>query len=345
MADHQMKTLFQRPDRIAEPLYVITPIFNPIRFRTRWKLYEDFQKHVEEAGAILYTVEVAFGDRDFVVTDPENPRHIRLRTRQELWFKENLINIGVQHLTRDVPGWEFVAWLDADTHFVRPDWADETRHLLQHYSFIQMWDEFQDLNNDYGLLHTTPSFMATYLESISKFQEALDSKLFPDCDYPYPYPGPYQKGKPLQPGAPGLNWAARRDAWDHVGGLFDHCILGSGDWWMARALVGQFPKSVKGYHPRYIEHILEWQDRAERHIRRNVGVMKGLVLHYWHGPKAKRGYGTRERVLIQNQFNPDTHLKRDAQGLWCLAEHSPRSIELRDDIREYFRSRDEDSTS
>jgi hypothetical protein len=87
----------------------------------------------------------------------------------------------------------------------------------------------------------------------------------------------------------------------------------------------------------------EWEARSERHIRRNVGVVKGLALHHWHGPKTNRRYGTRDKVLVDNQFNPDADLKRDWQGLYQLSDqHAPKSIKLRDGLRAYFRQRNED---
>jgi len=96
---------------------------------------------VAEAGAVLYVVEVAFGDRDFVLTQADNPHHIQLRTWHELWLKERAINLGVAHLTRQVPDWGKVAWIDGDCHFARYDWANETLHLLEHYPIVQMWSE------------------------------------------------------------------------------------------------------------------------------------------------------------------------------------------------------------
>src|SRR4051812_49367686 len=99
---------FRRPDQVSAPLYVVTPIFNPVRYRSRWKLYEDFARRVEQAGAILYTVEVAFGERAFAVTEAGHPRHIQLRTDHELWLKENIINVGVARLPHD---WKYVAWV------------------------------------------------------------------------------------------------------------------------------------------------------------------------------------------------------------------------------------------
>ena len=106
-------------------LYVVTPIINPRRYESRYKLYEKFQKMANDSGAVLYTIEAAYGNRPFQITDPSNPQNIQVRTNTELWHKENLINMAVQRLPSD---WEYVAWIDADVSFARPDWVAETIH-------------------------------------------------------------------------------------------------------------------------------------------------------------------------------------------------------------------------
>ncbi len=81
-------------------------------------------------------------------------------------------------------------------------------------------------------------------------------------------------------------------------------------------------------------------------MKKNVGVVSGLVLHHWHGPMAARGYGERWQLLVKHQFNPATDLKRDSQGLLTLEDNGdPRLVALRDDLRQYFRSRNEDQQS
>src|SRR5262245_52900444 len=70
---HQMASYFKRPDRITEPLYVATVVFNPIRYRSRWKLYQDFKLMVANSGAVLYVAEIAFGHREFSITEEGNP--------------------------------------------------------------------------------------------------------------------------------------------------------------------------------------------------------------------------------------------------------------------------------
>jgi hypothetical protein len=340
LPSQDLPSMFRRPDQVASPLYVVTPLFNPVRFRSRWRLYRDFEKMCADAGAILYTVEIAFGDRDFV-TDPNNPRHVQLRTSHEMWFKENAINIGVQHLP---PDWQHVAWIDADTRFVRDDWANEAVHRLQHYDVIQMWSQYQDLTSDYELVGTAPGFVHNCMTvSIENLHIWISCKCHcKPCTcrpcYPYAKPRPGQKG---YPGAPGLAWACTRKAWNTFGGLLDTCILGAGDWYMAHGLYGLVNERMvnRNNHQRYRDTIFNWQERALR-LRKNVGVMPGLALHYWHGPKVHRKYGTREQILIETQYNPESHLSRDWQGLWQFTEAAPP--ELRDRVRNYFAQRNED---
>jgi hypothetical protein len=323
---HHLPTLFQRPDRLRDPLYVVAPVYNPHRYRSRWRLYEDFAKMCDEAGAILYTVEVAFGDRLHAITSYGEGRHIQLRTSAELWFKENAINVGVSRLPAD---WKYVAWVDADTMFARDDWANETLHALQHFACVQMWSQYQNLSDEHELLGTAAGFVHNYLEGVP-VSPAIDS-------YGYGHKRGY-------PGAPGLAWACRREAWETVGGLLDCCILGAGDWYMAHALVGRLnDKSLSSkFHPSYRREILQWAARASR-LHANVGVVRGLALHHWHGPKARRRYGSREQILIDGAFDPRNDLHRDWQGLYQLHVHDARTATLRDRIRQYFGARNEDA--
>jgi hypothetical protein len=294
-------------------LYVVTPIINPCRYSSRYNLYKDFEKMVKDSGAILYTVEVAFGNRPYVVTEAGNPNHIQLRTSTELWHKENMINLGIQQLPRD---WEYVAWVDADVSFARPDWVTETLNQLQHYDVVQMFSVAHDM---------TPSH-----ESFQKHY-----------GFAYSYWNNLKGNKDYSNWHPGFAWAARRSAINHLGGLIDYAILGAGDRHMAFGLIGRMKDTMHSkLSGGYAQELLLWEERAERHLRRNVGYVPGLLLHYWHGKKRDRRYKERWEILVGNDYDPDLDLKRDWQGLWQFTD---RSIELRDDIRRYFRARNEDS--
>lgn len=308
-------------------LYVISVISNPVRFKSRYELYRKFQARMQQAGIKLITVEQAFGDRPFVVTQPNNHYHIQVRSFEELWHKENMINLGIQALTETHPDWQYVAWIDADVFPAGnvEDWCTETVQQLQHFMVVQMWTNAIDLGPMGETLETHTSFAKQYMD-----------------EKPYCYG---QNGSYYERWHPGYAWAARREAVDGVGQLIDTAILGAGDNHMAHALVGMMDLSMaKGLHPNYVAHLSRWGERAERFIRRDVGVVGQTILHEWHGKKASRGYHSRWQILVNNEFQPDQDLKRDSYGLWQLVDHGDvRSIKLRDQIRKYFRSRNEDS--
>lgn len=100
------------------------------------------------------------------------------------------------------------------------------------------------------------------------------------------------------------------------------------------------------FSPGYRDKIALWEKQAVRSIRKNVGCVDGQALHFWHGTMASRNYGGRNGILIQAQYDPHSDLLLSAQGVIHLHDdNSPRFIKLRDDIRSYFRARNEDARS
>lgn len=327
------KYLFSRPDTILEPLYIVTVIYNSPRWRVRWKLYQDFAKRCEEAGAILYTVEVAFGNREFSITEANNPCHIQLRTNSEIWHKEAALNAGVARLPA---GWQYVAWIDADITFARDDWADEAKHRLQHYDIIQMFSEAADISDNYEIVSRYQGLGYCFVRnipwtpskaSVSTYYGQTVAHIDDTSPFDYIH-------------HPGLAWACTRKCWNTVGGLFDKAIIGEADYLMARAILGHNLMEVrKNYTISYKRYIQAWANRALL-LNKNMGYMAGTVLHHWHGAKVNRKYYDRTKLLVATQYDPDIDLTKDWQGLWQLTNRSP---ELRDGIRNYGFMRNEDA--
>lgn len=309
----------------ADLLHVICCISNPVRYRSRIELYKRFEKRVLDAGAKLYTIEAAFGERPFSVTEPNNPNHFQLRTIDELWIKENLMNIAMQRLPSD---WNYVAFLDADIHFTRPDWAMEAVHLLQHYHVLQMWSEAQDLTPSFESHQTHKSFVYCKMNGYDFNEQGGHLSNY------------YASGRDGFFWHPGFGWAFDRAAMNHLGGLLDTAILGAADRHMAYAFYNLAEHSIQqGVTDDYRNSVLRWQERA-RYLWQDVGYMPGLILHDWHGKKKDRKYHDRWEILVRNKFSPEQDLTKDWQGLWQVR---PERIQLRDDLRAYFRQRNEDS--
>lgn len=345
-------------DQVREPLYVIVPVQNPWRWKSRYKHTDRVIKHIVDSGAVLVLVECAFNRRQLVYADQgidgsqascgllghdQRFRHqyVPLRSSEELWLKENLINVAAGRLP---PDWQQVAWLDSDVHFLRPNWAGECIHKLQHYAFLQMFSHARDLGPDYQMLpedypHANGlGFVEAWQQGRMQADSDQTGQLSLTADTYYP---PYAARV-----FPGLAWAATRSAFDAVGGLLDVAIWGGGDWHMSHALIEKTEGMMRNdLHRNYKKVVMQWYYRCSTHIRQNVGVMTGSILHHWHGRKSQRGYNDKHSLLAKVGFDPARHLKRDSQGLYQL--HDDRSsafVKLRDLMRRIARERDEDST-
>lgn len=331
-----MTTLFRRPDRLEGPLHVLTSVFDPQRYRSRWKLYKDFAKRVAEAGAVLYTVEVAFGRRAFAVTEAGNPHHIQLRTSSMLWHKETALNLAARHVPDDGNP---IALIDADVRFARDDWADETLHALQAHPVVQMWSEAFDLSPEHEQARAYRSYAWCLRNQLAPGVPNLDQSARTG---EYTTPGTTPRTRHAWYWHPGFAWAMRRETWNALGGLIDHTITGSADYYMALALTGRIGASdinsrgIAGTAERWIR---QWEARAAEVVRGDVGYVPGALLHFFHGSKANRRYRERDDIMRRSHFDPERDLVRDIQGLWQLA---PGATRLRDDLIDYFAARRED---
>lgn len=353
--------------------FVVTVISNPRRFRRRYELYTKFAAQCLAAGVTLITVEQAFGDRQFMVTEANNPDHVQVQGVDELWIKENLGNVGVQRAI--ARGANKIAFVDADCFAMVPfrEWMEETCHALDHHDVVQMWQWLLNFGPQGELIgDAQPSFMYFYeAHDFSIPKNWWDKQATPAGaaqtkeklqffgDYtPHSLVGQKMPGSPFrqdQFGRPGLAWAFNVSAGNAVGWFLDKCILGSGDWHMAHALVGACTEqtslvgTLRGHGsqeyalPNYTNYILSYQERCEHWIKRDVGYVPVTVGHWWHGKYKDRKYGSRGKILVENAYNPYTDVKYDAHGILQLETISPRQIRLRDQIRAYFKERNEDS--
>lgn len=332
-----------------QTLHVSAVYSNPFRWRTRRELANDFRRHMMQLpNVVLHMVELAYGDRPFEITNKSlYPNDIQLRTRSELFHKENLLCLGVRSFPSD---WQYGAIIDADFHFTRHDIALETIHQLQHYDWVQMFSSYMNVSGETEPGHghrpigkISNGFAFGYVQNGCKLPDGYNG----GWGEP-PNSGP-QSGMSLRwIGSPGGAWAFRREAFNAVGGLLDRCILGSADWYMAFGLSGQsldvnverrLGKRVNKYTPAYLAYIRAWQHQAAVAIKGNIGYVDSFALHHFHGPMIKRGYSTRDNVLIENDYSPVSDVSPDWQGVLQLTTEKPK---LRDAIRLYFLSRSED---
>jgi hypothetical protein len=304
-------------------LYIITPIFNPFGFQSRYRLYRNFAKHMADSGAKLFTIEAAFGDKRFIVTSPRDPMNAQLRTDQILWHKERLFNLALKHLLHVVPDARFIGWFDSDVTFINPDWVAEATHKLSHLSVIQPFSEAINLNGNGEYMWNCPSSLRSFIDGRGYHQE-------PSLPVSYTYKG-----------HPGLAWCATREALEAMGGLYDACVSGSADTVMSNAWKGDWSVYLPARpSAAMVASMGAWAAKAAAVVKGRIGFARGTVCHHWHGASEARGYEKRWSILSFHRFDPETDLAVDANGLYRWAGNKPR---LEDDIRLSLGSRNEDA--
>jgi len=301
----------KRTDKVY--LDVVAVISNPIEYNSRYRLFNEFCTRMrKEAQVRLFTVELQQRNKCFV-TDA----NIKLRTTDELWHKENMINIAVHNLPCD---WEYMAWIDADIEFQRKDWVKQTIRQLQHYDIVQLFSHAVDMGPNGEANKKHAGFCYQWCE-----QTPLD----------------YAKMSYKDLGHPGYGFAIKREMYDALGGLIEFPILGAADHHMCKAWIGCVNKSYpSNINVNYKTLCDNYQKRCDSHLKQNIGYVPGTIMHYWHGKKKDRKYQERWHILLDNDYDPLMDVKKDSCNLWALEGNKPR---LRDDLRHYFRSRNEDS--
>lgn len=304
--------------RSDNTLHVIGVVSNLERWNSRYRLAREWIERMRATPCVeLHLVEAAFGDRQHELVE-DGEHGLRLRVNTNAWIKENMINLGEKHLLPS--GWANMAWVDTDVEFRNPMWAQETLHQLQHFAVLQPWSHCVDVGHRGAVLDTHSSFG------------------FTDCNGSRKRNQHHHKGYTY--GHTGYAWACTRAWWEQVEGLMDFCILGSADHHMALGCVGESEKTVHSKMiPSFFRRILEWQNRAVRVTHGEVGFVEGRIEHHFHGPKKRRYYRERWQILVQNGFDPDRDLMRDAQGVLRIVGKPA----LERAIRQYNRSRLEDS--
>jgi hypothetical protein len=310
-----IKTAIENNEPIEEKLHVIVVVSNPCLFATRYILMKEFinRIEVEEKNVILYVVELAYKNQNFIITDKNNKRHLQLRTDCPLWHKENMINLGVKYLLPK--NYKAFAWIDADIEFENNTWAMDTLKIL----------------------NGTKDIVQLFSHCVDMAKNKLTMRVFNSAGYQYTKQNQYC-GSGDNYWHPGYAWAITRKAYEKMGGLYEQAILGSGDNIMLHCLLKNGINSVKNrYNEDYIDSVVQYE-RKMKNMR--FGYTPGIIRHYYHGSKKNRFYHERWEILVKHQFSPYTDITYDDMGI--IIPTPQFSEEFKQDIFNYFKSRNED---
>lgn len=87
----------------------------------------------------------------------------------------------------------------------------------------------------------------------------------------------------------------------------------------------------------YKQSLIEYQNKCKK---LTIGYVSGIIKHNFHGQKIKRFYSSQWMILTTNNYDPYEHIELNEDGLMIATNEC--SKKLLEEIREYFKSRDED---
>lgn len=257
----------------------------------------------------LAAVELSFTD-SWELEEHDADILIRVTDGDVMWQKERLLNLVVACLPAEC---EYVAWIDADVLMQDPDWPQQAMAALATAPLVQLFSTARDLDPDDAVPQScVPSVAALVLQG-----------------HPRPSLGRY-----------GLAWAARRELLERHG-LYDSCVIGSGDNALMRAAYGMpeicMDKLQMSLPQR--DHYSRWAAGFHAEVQGRVDALVGEIHHLWHGNVEDRRYKLRHGDLAVHDFDPWTDIRLGADGAWRWASDKPALHTL---LCDYFQSRHDD---
>jgi len=303
--------------------WVISSYFNPMGSNRRLQNYRVFRRALK---APLATVEWVWTKRQMAQLNNEDADILKTIVGPDLlWQKERMLNEAVRILPRDC---KYVAWLDCDILFDNPEWTHQVVEALQSYDIVQPYSICINLSPDGrpiepDKLGGKPKHTLANPETRKSLsQNALRHEL-----------------RGLGVGC-GHAWAARVELL-RKHGLYDACILGSGDRAIFSAALGR-AEDASSYMRMNLcrtEHYLGWAMPFHKTVQGRVGWISGRIDHLWHGSIIDRRYEQRHIEFAAYGFVPTKHLTIDKSGSWRWRnQDSPMATY----VEQYFRQRNED---
>jgi len=301
---------------IEPKLNVIFVIFSP--FSLIGESIHTYLKNFEtvETDTQVYIVEMAYQNQTYSITNPENPHHLQLRSKDIMWQKENLVNVAVRNLLP--PTWKAFAWIDLNVEFESNTWAMDTLKILNgHKDVVQLWTACFDWDNEKKVANQV-SISAGYIDDNDRYNRNRTGHK----SFGYRHVG--------------YAWAMTRPTYEKLGGIYDRVIIGSGDSVLYFTLVSRLynimPKTVS---KQFKQDVNAYYQNAKQYGFK-FGYVPGTILHQSHGNLVHRKYVERWQYLVRSGYDPSEHVTYTPIGLMVATYSFPEK--LHHDLYMYFKN-------
>ncbi|MDQ3076897.1 MAG: hypothetical protein M3Q63_02490 [bacterium] len=307
-----------------QSLWGITTFFNPEHYNNKHSNYRVFREHSKRQGLNLVTVELAFGNAPFELTQKDADILIQIRGTQKniLWQKERLLHIALSYVPLTCTK---IVWLDCDLIFKNDAWIKETSEKLDVFFAVQPFEASVRLKKGLQSIDEN-TIQFGFLPHQKKYSSAYYKAYFKENDVNFAQSNP------------GYAWAMRRDKIEKIG-FYENMIVGGADVVMVEGIIGINVENHFNLNVKMKEDMSNWIQRSQKELQGNVTYTSGTVLHLWHGSSMNRRYRDRYTILSAYDFDPCQDITIDSQHLLQWATNKPN---LHKEVTRYFKLRDEE---
>jgi hypothetical protein len=233
-------------------------------------------------------------------------------SNQKLFLKENLLNLTInKHLDNS----SYIFWVDADVKFSDANWHSKAIELLNDYDVVQLFTHSHHLDNNNQIIESAPGYI--YNQQVNQ-----------------------------RHGHTGYAWAMTRQAFKHLGGLYEYNILGAGDAVMAQCfLQKEIPAYAQAKQLEPKQSFFPYSQGHEHTIRKfhnkckclKVGYLDNTVYHEYHGAIKRRKYTERYNIYDKHNYDPLTMIEKTDEGIIQIKD---KYSFLREDVEAFLEYKD-----
>jgi hypothetical protein len=298
-------------------LGVVACYYNPYNYQSKYNNFVKFYKNINLYYGNIKVVELI--SEDSQLTLPEEFNSSKFSSNQNLWHKENLLNIGIQELLNE--GYENIAWLDGDILFENSYWVEDAVNSLKKHKLVQL----------FSVAGQSDSYSKNFHNGCVREWKSTGNIISPNNFY-----------------HTGYAWAANSSVLSECL-LYDKALIGGGDSliWLASfnnghinfyELMKSHPISLLGLDD-YFKHYLSWSAKWGRLVDQSIGFVYGNIECLSHGSVSDRNYISRYKHLINCNYSP-------AQDIFynnnIIQTNNNKLVKA---LSSYLKSRNEDEVS
>lgn len=263
------------------------------------KLKKNYIKFRKNFPYKIHTAEICLPHQQFFIDDSIK---FTIDYTQIAWQKERLLNILLTYLPAST---EAIVWVDADIIFKNKYLLHDIEQTLFNYPVAQVFENVYE-NSD-NSSHNTVSFAKDRRDNLGTEWPAI-----------------------------GFGWAMRKEVLNN--GFFDLDIVGNGDALQLISWLGLWDHQlISILPPNMKKEYLLWAIHSFNSVEGKIGCIKGDIEHLYHGTRENRQYWHRNKILTDNNYNPNTHITFDNNGLLIITDYN-----IQKQLHQYFINRKDD---